>query len=1455
MNSRFKTATAHYLAPLLAIPLLTPLLSTPVRAANITLQGTIATDDAVQLFNVAVGTAGLVDIRSYGYAGGTTSTGTVVPRGGFDTILTLFSASGVFIDDNDDGAGAATDPQTGKAGDARITDNLAAGSYIVALTQYDSFSIGNLADGFAETGHPNFTAEPAFATGGPCPGDMFRDISGTAGRCRTGDWAVNFTNVASVTPAAPVPEPGTAGLLGLSLFGFAWMIRKRNLHRSKLLSLLLPVLFLDAWNAQAQQSANPDYSNVTDILKGKRTVVQTTDLELVTLDPNNGPSFTQIKTSNSNQAAGGPFQYGLQGIDSSKPVLNFSAHMFNQPSASTITTLHSFKNSFALWLQDIASYYGRSTWTPLAAGDEPDVTCGAVADFTQDGYDDLALGLADGRILVVSPNSTDPLAQPVNGGFRSTTPITVLNALKAMAAGDFKGDGGHEIAGLTEIPGSGGLALVIYTVDPKSLAVTVATGLTLTTPGTTSSAQITLASIARGRFTAVTHDQLAVAFSTASGPAYVEVIDFDAGTLNAHEASPALGNPGPNVGFPSGYIQVKTGQFGLPTNPYDQIVYHSSSPNDGGRFFEILTVDSTNFTIGGTSPVPYNQFPCSSGGIQVGNFDHRQTDSSNSGQTQLNPNAQIAFLYCSGQTNSGGANYSSMNIYSVDPSSLDVNGNPNSVSNNVIASNSSISFAATDLQGRSYILGPPAKVVVNQSTQPSVVLAMPPMHVDWVAPVNSQTPEILDVSAAPGGSQGGFQTSYDVDASTTKDSSTSDTTSFSFGAKETIGGSFSIGDVDAGEGLQVKDVFTATQDLKQSVQIESGTTHQESYKLKASTTAGDYVLYTDSRLNIWVYPVIGKTVCPATKPNCQPSEKVPLTIQFSAPDQTSSTFATGTSMEWYQPPWEPFNVFSYPANLQQLQAIYPNLQQIATTAATFTDQANFSQQVTWINGSTASLTASFDQNNSYENDLSVNGAISFGEIGAGFEAGLDISGSQGFSQLNKSVTSYSSSTGIGVASSGSFLDPPNYRYALAPVIFGSAPPTGAVDRSPLSTDVQSYGLIRTAFTADPAGPDAGGFWGNYYLPDVALNRPAHWQLTTPTGDGAAAPNCLAWGSGASQIDCFGPGTFAPKTPWTSEFHFMRGFFISNAAHPGQGPQLSMATAGDQLTLQARVYNYSLQPMPDNTTVHVRFYAQPIDTSRRHLPVGNSVLIGEEKLNGIPAFDDTAGAPLNWTLASTSFDTTPYSGQSLMFWVVVWMQGPDGTIVQEMPGHGLKAIPGTLNSLADVQTEDYSNNVGIYKVAFPVLPSSGSGLQAPPSNGPVAVNIGKIGFSATPVAVNQPVEVYAPVSTDENTDQGVTTQFYEGDPKAGGEMFDVERLAYLDGGKTYEETVIYRARSCGTHELFVVVNKGLPNEVVRRAEPVRIPCTVPPRTGGILRDRAGSANFDRLHTSDDPSSQN
>ncbi len=152
------------------------------------------------------------------------------------------------------------------------------------------------------------------------------------------------------------------------------------------------------------------------------------------------------------------------------------------------------------------------------------------------------------------------------------------------------------------------------------------------------------------------------------------------------------------------------------------------------------------------------------------------------------------------------------------------------------------------------------------------------------------------------------------------------------------------------------------------------------------------------------------------------------------------------------------------------------------------------------------------------------------------------------------------------------------------------------------------------------------------------------------GPGQSIPsNCLALGdSGDSKMDCLSLNPWLPKTPWSSEFHFMRGFFISNAATPGQGPQLQITDEGTKLTLQSRVYNYSLMPLPANSEVHVRFYAIPWrlksdGTNPANSPAGNIILIGEDKLAPVPNFDSSSATP-NWSLARVDWDTSNLGGQ-------------------------------------------------------------------------------------------------------------------------------------------------------------------------------------------------------------------
>jgi hypothetical protein len=865
--------------------------------------------------------------------------------------------------------------------------------------------------------------------------------------------------------------------------------------------------------------------------------------------------------------------------------------------------------------------------------------------------------------------------------------------------------------------------------------------------------------------------------------------------------------------------------------------------------------------------VGYDQYACALP-IEVGNFDNRQADPSNPSQTQPNLNSQIAFLYCTGSPRPDnpswdGYNGFTMNIYSVDPKTLDIAGNGSQLDLGQYfwispdANTTAVAFVATDIQGRSVTLGEPTKVSINNTIQPSAVVGVPPMHVDFIDPGDGKGPKVFNVSVVPDG----FKTTYTQENSTGYASSITNTTSWSFGAKETASAGVTIGDPDL-DGIKATDTFTAAQNLNGSHQNDRSSYKGTNYNLSTTTGFGDEVSYTDSQFNIWVYPVIGQTVCPAAKKSCQPGEKVPLTIQYSAPagDSQQPEAVQGQALQWYQPPWEPGNVFSYPANLDQLKAHYPDVQQLTNNTTGFlTDGSTLTQTATWSGQGEVSNTTGLKQNYSFENDFSVNGSIGVGDIGSvQLGAGLDVSGSVGFNSLVKGTTTLSNSTGLQISKPGTFPAFQNFGYSVKPYIMGTMQPGGVVDNQPVSGNIQTAGVLRAVFTADPLStdPPAGGWWPLAYFqaPDVALNHPSRWtySATSQPSSGDPPANCLLTGDGKS-MDCAELSQRSPNVPWLDIFHFMRGFFISSGVSPGQGPQLEQAKAGDVLTLQTRVYNYSLADMPAGTEVHVRFYFMPMNAK---FPVpaepnGNSYLISEEKVGSIPAFNESSGpnAQPNWTLVSTTFDTSKFQetkdgNAHLVFWVVVWMQDGNGKIIGEMPGHGLTAIPpaGTVNSNGEttiqffgVQNQSqgatdfeecqpdgncYGNNLGLYKQIFYIAPNS---LGAEPPSTNASLDIGKVDVSAKQVTPRDTVVLSATLSANGGAASGVSVNFYDGDPANGGRLFAVERIPHIAADAQRLAQTTYQAKSCGVHQLFAVVNRGRASEVVRRAQPVRVAC--------------------------------
>lgn len=443
-------------------------------------------------------------------------------------------------------------------------------------------------------------------------------------------------------------------------------------------------------------------------------------------------------------------------------------------------------------------------------------------------------------------------------------------------------------------------------------------------------------------------------------------------------------------------------------------------------------------------------------------------------------------------------------------------------------------------------------------------------------------------------------------------------------------------------------------------------------------------------------------------------------------------------------------------------------------------------------------------------------------------ASLDLSGSFGFGNLHTSVTTLGKSTGIGVQKPGSFANPGFYQYAVTPVIYGQQRPGGVVNDLPLSTDVQTFGILKTAFVVDPTDPSTGTWWSQAYPePDVALNHPVRWGISAAPLTSPLPPNCRP--KGGSEMNCAALNLNLPSNPWESEFHWMRGLFITNVEAGPQGQQIETATAGDELLLQARVYNYSLTEMAPSTTVHVRFYGQPWDNTN-NTPQGNSFLIEEVVTGTIPAKADST-AP-NWLPVpiTTPFDTTPYADQYLTFWVVVWMEDASGKLVGEMPGHGLTGIPGSLSSLVDAApiSEPYTNNVGFSKYAFYVFPApttvAAVAMRSPPPNKDPVVNMRRVRLSSHRVARGQPITVSTKLHTGgQDVKGGLTVLFYDGDPAQGGKAFDLERVVHLRAGDIHDVRVPFRSSVCGKHRIFVVAGKGTAFQKTKRSGAIKVRC--------------------------------
>ncbi len=724
-------------------------------------------------------------------------------------------------------------------------------------------------------------------------------------------------------------------------------------------------------------------------------------------------------------------------------------------------------------------------------------------------------------------------------------------------------------------------------------------------------------------------------------------------------------------------------------------------------------------------------------------------------------------------------------------------------------------LVAGDLQGRSARLGPPSVIRVASHSQPSVILGAPPMHVDYILPDSSTGSEweVVNFSAVPDT----FNSTYTMNQTTSNQSADTNRTSYTYATTEQSGASFSLKlPYLPAIGGSIKET---TEDKNEEVSETYQFTENEfKYDASATTGFGDLIWYDVSSFNLYYYPVLGETVCPSDNSDCDPSEEQPLYVTFSGPSSSGIGPGPGATTEWYQPVHEPGNIFSYPWNEAQLKLqLSAGIDLLTGPQNFYTDDSDQAQRLQWSSGVGQEQTVGTTNSQSYEKGYSLTGGKVIGGIlDVNFSGDINYSESSSIATLNRSSSFVGASQGIAIAKPGTFLTSGLYQYRVSPQIFGRTSPAGRVDNVSLPQDIQTIGPLQAAFTADPLDPQAGSWWGSDVSPytqyiDVALNHPVRWSKSDPVGTQETL-NCLV--AVGSRYNCITFNDPNPANLWNSQFYWMRGLFVTVGGI--NGPQRTQATAGEDVLLEARVYNYSFKDMPADSKIQIRFYRQEIQGTT---PVGDSVLIDQVAIDPLPGFNsDTSPDTPNWTTTTAAFDTTGLDNSYHIFWVLVWVEDGSGNMIAELPGHGLSAKPGSLTSIGDVPLEQvmldgaqktFSNNVGYLHSKFYIAPQTPDPL--PPGDPELQI----LNAQVTPANTlpGERVIVAADILSEGAPAEAVHIQFYpsaqawnahQDDPTLPGPRpFDEEVLPYIGAGETDHAEVPYTAQGCGTQAILIV----------------------------------------------------
>jgi hypothetical protein len=1109
---------------------------------------------------------------------------------------------------------------------------------------------------------------------------------------------------------------------------------------------------------------------------------------------------------------------------------------------------------------------------------------GASGRFIGNGYDQMVFAATSygfpvrqitfQAIGAVDPNNT---ASGIRVGAAALT-INNASTIYAMTSGVFtdalagEPPPNAQIAVLSGNPTNGtGLTLSLYSVTSN---LTIVPGATLNLSlGSDGSGTLPSISIASGRFSGGNHDQIVVAYAgpnpsnPAMSPVKLVTIDFTTAGVPVQRTTydsaasvqdKALGGPSAVLLQPARFDWFgNSAQVALSTFSY---LSTPGNYQNGTGQIQIIQFDAA---LNASSGPAYS----TSGEIYhyattAGRFDRMQANPIPPPATEPNPNLQLAdvSVYTAGRS----SQIIEMNLYNVDPATLAISkiwtsevfpyqyvpSSPTGFPSQAITLN------AADMQGRSVAIGPPEKATITGHIQPDLILGLPPMHVDWITPAEGGAAKVQNVSVYPQS----FNTEYTFETNSGTSSSITGTTSYTGATKQIVGAKISYGFPGAG-GISIQASKAWEQMHKKTVAAKYNTYSGLSTAFSTNTIFDDVVAASSSQMNIYSYRVIGQcsTAAGAAASEGCAAGTLPVYVQFSGPDNFNYIPAVlGSNVEWYQPVQEPGNLFSYPANAQQLEANLAGgttLQPLTPTNQIWDAQVTSEFTADWKAGGGSSVTSGTTASHSVDAQVSVSANASVFGFDVGASTGFAYNKSTSVGTLNQSTSSFLASKGIVLARGiGGHNVNSEYDYAGQSIIYGQTPPPGTIQSDISSaTTVQGQGYLAAAHLTDMLSMGtvtSGNWWRQVYTsaPDLALNHPQRWSQHEPTGfydqevwfncpvdfsSSGTSPSCTSYVPAACTADS--TNTCLPAAIADAPFYYMKGLFVT-PGDTNKGPQITSTTAGSKVNLRVRVYNYSLSNFLPGTVTHVQFYAQPWGSEGAFVSApGNpnefapAIFLGEgtdasgNPLAPAPAFcggvaggsgsDDpclgSGAAVQNWEFAYATWDTSKGNiapNSSYKFWVVVWAEY-NGKLVEEISGHGLSSIPATpFRSLAAVPVETYSNNLGFYNQVFTVFPPAGTATGSSKPAPYLKLSSVELRRGAT-ATVDQPIAITATETSSGADIHSVLTLYYDGDPAMQGTLFDTQTVDRVSS-RGFVDTARFNPQTCGAHRIFV---HAIPND--------------------------------------------